>query len=127
MTNSHLYPVINHLNKFNSSELEEIQTSENYYLQTGKKKNELFIKEKEELLSLKFKKREYYIVYYSGNLIEVLKWLKYTLKYHPSVIYKKNLTNIYLKINESIVNITNHDISLMVNKQRLEFMVKQNQ
>ena len=46
VTNSHLYPVINHLNKFNSRELEEIQTSENYYYKLEKKRTNYLLKKK---------------------------------------------------------------------------------
>ena len=97
------------MNAFNSKEEEEIKTCEYYHVKPKKDKNELFIYDKEELLNLEFADK--ITIYYGGDLTEVLIWLKYTLKYHPQIRYSKSLTNILLKINDTIVNLTNHDIT----------------
>jgi hypothetical protein len=125
ITNNHIDPITNQLNRFNTKDEdeEEIKTIEYYNVKPSKNKQELFIYKKEELLNIEFDKKKYYTVYYGGDLTEVLKWLKYTLKYHPSIKYTTSLSNIFLKINESIINLTNHDITL--NDANTEIRIKE--
>jgi len=82
ITNNHIYPITNQLNKFNACEEEEIRTNEYFNVKPKKEGQELFIYDKEELLNIEFSKGERFTIYYSGDLTETLIWLKYTLKYH---------------------------------------------
>jgi len=121
ITNNHIYPITNQLNKFNASE-EEIRTNEYFNVKPKKEGQQLFIYDKEELLNIAFSKGEHFTIYYSGDLTETLIWLKYKLKYHLMIKYTKTLTNIYLKVNETTVNFTNYDITF--NEEDIEVRMK---
>ena len=119
ITNNHIFPILNQLNKWNSKEINELKTNDYYNLQAQKEKNEIFIKDKAEILNMNIEEKKYYTIYYGGNLTEILKWLKYDLKYHPEVRYTSSVNNIYLKINQSIINITNYDTTYNANETDL--------
>jgi len=71
ITNNHIYPIINQLNKCNTKDLDEIKTNEYFNIQTQKQKNEIFIKDKAEIYNIELEEKKFYTFYYGGNLTEI--------------------------------------------------------